>query len=165
MIFRTSFAALGLMGLSAPAIAQNFTDPALIDREVASFLGMSPTLAGTAFVPVDRRLKLTNCAQPLSTGWQGTRRDSVLVQCPQPGGWKVYVRLVGQPAAEQAQQAAVKRGQAVTVTLRGSGFSVSQSAQALEDGATGDWIRIRVGKETEMQAEVLRPGAVGVNLQ
>lgn len=165
MTFRTFLLASGLMSIATPALAQGFTDPAQIDREVASFLGSSPTHAGTAFVPVDRRLKLAICSQSLAAGWQGTRRDSVLVQCPQPGGWKVYVRLVGQPAAEQAQQAAVKRGQAVTVTLRGSGFSVSQSAQALEDGAAGDWIRIRVGKETEMQAEVLRPGAVGVNLQ
>ena len=165
MTFCTRLIAFGLVGIATPVLAQNFADPAQIDREVAAFLGASPSHAGTEFIPVDRRLKLASCTQQLSTGWQGTRRDSVLVQCPQPGGWKVYVRLVGQPAAEQAQQAAVKRGQAVTVTLRGSGFSVSQSAQALEDGAAGDWIRVRVGKETEMQAEVLRPGAVGVNLQ
>ena len=36
---------------------------------------------------------------------------------------------------------------------------MSQEGQALDAGAVGDWIRIKVGKDKEMQAQVLRPGA------
>lgn len=161
MNIRRSVLALAIVASASPALAQGFTDPAAIDREVAAFLGISSTEAGSAFVPVDRRLRLAPCVQPLALGWQGTRRDSVLVQCP--GGWKIYVRTTGQ-AGSAAQVAAVKRGQAVAVSVRGSGFSVSQSAQALEDGAVGDWVRVRVGKDSELQAQVTRPGAVTVTL-
>ncbi|MDD3800077.1 MAG: flagella basal body P-ring formation protein FlgA [Novosphingobium sp.] len=164
MTVRISHAALALAACCAtPAYAQGFEDPAAIDRQVASFLGVDPMQAGGAFVPVDRRLRLNACAAPLDLSWYGTRRDSVLVQCPQRGGWKIYVRVLGASAGPVAAPA-VERGDAVTVTLRGPGFSVSQSAEALEGGAVGEWIRVRVGKTGEMQAQVLRPGAVGMDL-
>jgi flagella basal body P-ring formation protein FlgA len=155
-----SLLALALAGAAAPALAQGFADPAEIDREVAAFLGVSTSEAGSAFMPVDRRLRLAQCAQPLALDWQGTRRDSVLVQCP--GVWKIYVRTAGQAGAPAV--AAVKRGQPVSVSVRGAGFSVSQTAQALEDGAVGDWVRVRVGKDGEVQARVTRPGAVSIDL-
>jgi flagella basal body P-ring formation protein FlgA len=155
-----SLLALALAGAAAPTMAQGFADPAEIDREVAAFLGVPPAQAGSAFVPVDRRLRLAQCVQPLVMDWQGTRRDSILVQCP--GVWKIYVRTVGQTSA--AAVVAVKRGQPVSVSVRGSGFTVSQTAQALENGAVGDWVRIRVGKDGEVQARVTRPGAVSIDL-
>ncbi len=155
-----SLLALALTGVAAPALAQGFADPAEIDREVAMFLGVPAAQAGSAFIPVDRRLRLAQCAQPLAMDWQGTRRDSILVQCP--GVWKIYVRTAGQAGAPAV--AAVKRGQPVSVSVRGSGFSVSQTAQALEDGAVGDWVRVRVGKDGEVQARVTRPGAVSIDL-
>lgn len=155
-----SLLALALAGAAAPALAQGFADPAEIDREVAAFLGVPAGQAASAFVPVDRRLRLASCAQPLALDWQGTRRDSVLVQCP--GVWKIYVRTAGQAAAPAVD--AVKRGQPVSVSVRGSGFTVSQTAQALENGAVGDWVRIRIGKDGEVQARVTRPGAVSIDL-
>jgi len=161
MKIRFSHAALAAAALATPALAQGFADPAMIDQEVATFLGVSPADAGRAFIPVDRRLKLADCAAPLSIGWPGTRRDSVLVQCPQVGGWKLYVRTMVQSAAGQtaAVGPVIKRGDVVTVTVKARGFSVSQEGQALDAGAVGDWIRIKVGKDKEMQAQVLRPGA------
>jgi flagella basal body P-ring formation protein FlgA len=155
-----SLLALALAGAAAPAFAQGFADPAEIDREVAAFLGVSASQSSAAFVPVDRRLRLAQCAQPLSLDWQGTRRDSVLVQCP--GVWKIYVRTAGQAGAPAVD--AVKRGQPVSVSVRGAGFTVNQTAQALENGAVGDWVRIRVGKDGEVQARVTRPGAVSIDL-
>jgi flagella basal body P-ring formation protein FlgA len=47
----------------------------------------------------------------------------------------------------------------VIVTVKARGFSVSQEGQALDGGAVGDWIRVKMGKDKEMQAQVLRPGA------
>ena len=158
-------AALAACALSAPmpALAQGFENPQAIDQQVAAFLGVGPAAAGTAFVPVDRRLRLAPCATQLALSWFGNRQDSVLVQCPQPGGWKVYVRTMGAMGGPVAAPV-INRGDAVTVTLNGPGFSVSQAAQALENGAVGEWVRVRVGKDSEMQAKVLRPGAVGMNL-
>jgi len=164
MKFHLKHAAVALAAVAAPAHAQGFVDPAMIEHEVAAFLGVSPQDAGTAFLPVDRRLRLAQCAQPLSLGWQGTRRDSILVQCPQAGGWKLYVRVMGQASAQAAAVPVVKRGESVTVTVRAQGFSVSQEGQALENGAIGEWVRIKVGKDKEMRAQVLRPGAVGMNM-
>jgi flagella basal body P-ring formation protein FlgA len=160
MKIRFSHAAIALAASAAPAFAQGFADPASIDQEVAVFLGVSPADAGKAFIPVDRRLKLTACAEPLAIDWPGSRRDSVVVQCPQAGGWKLYVRTIGQGSVQAAAAAPViKRGDVVTVTVKARGFSVSQEGQAMEAGAVGDWIRIKVGKDKEMQAQVLRPGA------
>ena len=163
---RFSHAALALATIAAPAFAQGFANPVAIDQEVAAFLGVSPADAGKAFIPVDRRLKLADCAAPLAIDWPGTRRDSVLVQCPLAGGWKLYVRTMGQAAAggSVATGPVIKRGDVVTVTVKAHGFSVSQEGQALEGGAVGDWIRIRVGKDREMQAQVLRPGAALVTM-
>jgi flagella basal body P-ring formation protein FlgA len=165
MKIRSSHALLALAAISAPAFAQGFADPAAIDADVAAFLGVPPTDAGRAFIPVDRRLKLATCAEPLAVDWPGSRRDSVLVQCPQAGGWKLYVRTIGQSAGQGASAGpAIKRGDVVTVTVKARGFSVSQDGQALENGAVGDWIRIKVGKDKEMQAQVLRPGAVSMTM-
>jgi len=161
MKISTNLLALALAGAAAPATAQQaFADPAQIDREVATFLGVPESSAGSAFIPVDRRMRLASCTQPLALDWQGNRRDSVLVQCP--GVWKIYVRTAAQP--NMANVGAVKRGQPVSVSVRGSGFTVSQTAQALEDGAIGDWVRIRIGKDNEVQARVTRPGAVSIDL-
>lgn len=153
---------LALSGVASSALAQGFVDPGAIDRQVAAFLGVDPADATGAFVPVDRRLRLAPCTQALSLSWPGTRRDAVLVECYNV--WKIYVRTIGQTQAPPAV-AAVKRGQQVNVSVRGPGFSVTQSAQALEDGKVGDWVRVRVGKDGEMQAKVTRPGAVAVDLQ
>ena len=165
MKIRFNHAALALAAMAVPAHAQGFADPAAIDQQVAAFLGVSPADAGKAFIPVDRRLKLADCGAPLAIDWPGTRRDSVIVQCPQAGGWKLYVRTMGQAAAAQATAGPViKRGDLVTVTVKARGFSVSQEGQALDGGAVGDWIRIKVSKDKEMQAQVLRPGAAVVTM-
>jgi flagellar basal body P-ring formation protein FlgA len=161
MNIRLTHAAIAFAALAAPANAQTFADPAAIDAEVAAFLGVPS--ADAAFIPVDRRLRLATCVQPLSIGWQGTRRDSVVVQCPLQGGWKLYVRTLGQSAV-QAAAPVVKRGDRVTVTVKARGFSVSQEGQAVEAGAVGDWIRVKVGKDKEMQGQVSRPGAVVTTL-
>lgn len=163
---RFSHALVALAALSVPAQAQTFLDPSTIDMEVAAFLGVPASDAGSAFIPVDRRLKLASCAAPLAVDWPGTRRDSVLVQCPQAGGWKLYVRTIGQTATAQAPAAApvIKRGDVVTVTVKARGFTVSQEGQAMEAGAVGAWVRVKVGKDKEIQAQVLRPGAVVMTL-
>jgi len=170
--------------LLAPAVqvqAQpaGFTDPARIDAEVARFTGAALGTPGGARLPVDRRLKLGACAVGLELGWYGARRDTVQVRCPLTDGWRIYVPLeTGVPAAAR-QDIAVAKGDAVSITVRGHGFTLSRQGQALEPGAVGQWIRVRpaggapngmgasarTGAAAEpVRARVLRPGAVGMDL-
>ncbi len=169
MIFRSIGAALALATCTMPgnAGAQAFHNLDAVDRQVASFLGQSPESAGATFVPVDRRLRLASCGAPLTLSWYGTRQDSVLVRCPDASGWRVFVRVQGAigPSSSPAAAPAVLRGDAVTVTVRGDGFSVSQSGEAIDSGAIGEWIRIRINKGSEMRAQITQPGSVRVDLQ
>lgn len=138
------------------AAAAPFADLAQIDRAVTEF-------TGTAAQPVDRRLKLAPCRNPLSLGWHAGRRDTVLVQCPDPGGWRLFVPVPQQAAAAQ-QAPAILRGEAVTVLVAGNGFSVAQPGHALESGAVNTWIRIKTAAAEPLRAQVVRPGLVKVDL-
>lgn len=160
------FAGAVAVGLSVSATAAGFTDPAAIDQEVARFTGASIGGPGGARLPVDRRLKLARCAAPLALEWYGQRRDTVLVRCPDSGGWRIYVPLdAGSPGA--ARQTAVARGDAVTIAVQGRGFVLSRQAEALESGAVGDWIRVRPAgnaRAEPVRMQIVRPGMVGTQL-
>ncbi len=155
-----------LAALSAsPALAAAFADLAVLDREVSAFTGAPQGAPGGAALPVDRRLRLAQCSGPLALSWYGSRRETVLVECPVSGGWKVYVplRIV---VSTSAAGPIVARGDAVTVMVSGDGFNVSQPGEAMEPGALGAWIKVRQagGKSEPLRAQVLRPGVVGIPL-
>ena len=152
---------------AAPVAAATFTDPAAIDREVAGFTGAAAGGVGGA-VPVDQRLRLAPCTAPLALTWRGDRHDTVLVQCPDAGGWHLFLAVRGssRPASGVA---AVARGEQVTVAITGDGFTVSQSGEALESGVVGDWIRVSPVKDGKaasdpIRAQVVRPGLVAILL-
>ena len=127
-------------------------------------------------MPVDRRLRLQACAAPLAVSWNGLRRDSVLVQCPAAGGWRIFVQLTtGTMAGAMAAAPAVSKGDAVTIAVTGDGFTVSQPGEALEGGPIGGWIRVRpvksggaaasfAGNGETLRAQVVRPGTVAIPL-
>lgn len=161
----TAMVALALNATPVAAQTRATVDLDAVEREVAAFIGVPAQEAGSAFSPIDRRLRLAACPRELDLQWYGSRRDTVQVRCPLPGSWKLYVRAYGSGPAQAKAQTLVKRGDEVTVTLAGSGFSVSRSAEALENGAEGEWIRIRVEKGSELRAKVLRPGAVALSLR
>ncbi len=60
----------------------------------------------------------------------------------------------------------VRRGESVSILVRGSGFTLTRQGEAAEDGAQGEWIQVRAdGKRTEtLRAMVIRPGQVGIQL-
>lgn len=152
-----------LLLAAMPARAAN-ADLAAIDRAVEQFTGVPQGSQGGAAMPVDRRLRLNPCAVQLALGWYGARRDTVEVSCPAPGGWKLYVPLLA-PRAEIAAEA-IARGDAVTISIEAEGFAVSQPGEALEGGAVGAWIKVRVltAGARPLRARVLRPGLVGMEL-
>lgn len=147
-----------------PASAQpaGFFDLAGIDTAVAAFTGAGIGQPGGATLPVDRRLRLAPCRSPLATSWYGNRQDTVLVQCPDAGGWRLFVATGGNARQDAAAQA-VARGEAVTIEVEGEGFSVSQAGEAMEAGPVGGWIRVRTSaKAVPIRARIDRPGLVVV---
>lgn len=150
-----------------PAAAGGPTmDLALIDQAVAKFAGASQGTAGGARTPVDRRLRLARCEEPLQLAWFGGRRLSVLVECPHPS-WKLHVAIAGPDKPVGGASAdAVRRGDGVTILVEGSGFSLSRQGEALEGGAAGEWIRVRPAGESRgvLRARVVEAGRVAVAL-
>lgn len=165
MIFRPLFAFAALTA-SVTASAAPFSDLATIDREVAGFTGVPQGQPGGAALPVDRRLRLNPCAAPLALRWSGPRRETVVVSCPDPGGWRLFVPVLGGTA--EAAAPAIVRGDAVTIAVTGAGFAVMQPGEALEAGPVGGWIQVRLAqaqdKSKTMRARVVRPGLVALPL-
>lgn len=156
----------------AAAGSTAFADLDAIDRQVAAFTGAGVGEVGGALTPVDRRLRLSPCRSGIALSWRGNGQDSVVVQCGDPGGWRLFVP-VRRPAAVAEVVAApvVKRGDAVAISVAGEGFTVTQPGMALEGGAEGDWIRVRplsggnaVNRGQELRAQVVSPGTVEVPL-
>lgn len=142
-----------------------FHDLVEIDAAIAAFTGAGIGVPGGANLPVDRRMRLAPCYAPLALSWYGTRQDNVLVQCPDAGGWRLFVAVSGnvRQGAAPIAPPAVARGEAVTIAVSGDGFSVSQSGEAMEAGPVGAWIRVRTGaKSTPIRAQIARPGLVVV---
>jgi flagella basal body P-ring formation protein FlgA len=145
------------------AAAAAFADLDAIDRQVALFTGAQVGMAGGLVQPLDRRLQLRPCFAPLALSWRGDARDTVVAQCPDAGGWRLFVP-VRAAALTASGPPAVSRGDAVTMAISGEGFSVSQPAEALDAGSVGAWVRVRAvgGKGEPMRAQVIRPGLVTV---
>lgn len=155
----------GALGAATPALAAGFHDLSSIDREVARFTGAPQGTVGGARMPVDRRLKLSQCPAPLALEWYGSSNRTVLVRCPVADGWRVFVPVAAGMAAAKAEPV-VERGEAVSIAVQGRGFTVSRQGEALESGAIGEWIRVRpVGdKRNTIRARVIQPGQVGLDL-
>ena len=152
---------------ATPALAQSYVDLSEVDDAVARFTGAPIGAPGGAAQGADRRLRLAPCPQLLTLAWYGQGRAAVEVRCPVAGGWKLYVPLSGGGGGNAAtEQAAVVRGDAVTVRISGDGFAVSQPGEALESGSVGAWIKVRgpTANAPVLRAKVLRPGLVGMDL-
>ncbi len=141
-----------------PSQGAAITQPEQIDRAVASFTGAAIGEVGGARVPADRRLRLAACPLPLDVEWHGRGRSTVKVSCTGPESWNIFVST--RPAPQQADTApVVNRGDPITVVVRGRGFSVQQSGEAMDNGSAGDWIAVRTSRDaTPIRARIERPG-------
>lgn len=151
-----------LLPLCSPeARANGLTQPAVIDRAVFEFTGATIGAPGGARMAADPRLQLAACAAPLTVSWHSPAKNAVRVECPGTGGWRIFVAI--NPLASAATAAppppVVKRGDALSIMVRGRGFSVQQSGEAMESGAVGDWIFVRTARKAEpLRARIERPG-------
>lgn len=167
----TAAALLAAVPATAPASASAPMDPAAIDRAVMEFTGAGIGQPGGARLPVDRRMRLNACGAPLQLEWYGAGRDSVQVRCPD-AGWRIYVAVArgaqGGGGEQGPGEVVVSRGETVSIVVEGGGFSLSRQAVALEEGAIGQWIRVRPNQDTKadpVRAQVVRPGQVAVRLR
>lgn len=159
--------ALLLAAAAMPAAAQpGLTDPAALDRLVERFTGSALGQPGGAREPVDRRLRLRACASAPAASWHGAPGRTVQVACPEPGGWRVFVNLVAGPSSTAAASApVVRRGESLTVAVTGRGFAIRRPAEALEAGAVGDWIGVRVAAGgNPVRARIVQPGLAEIPL-
>lgn len=166
-LMTTAFVIASLPLFAALASAQDargeiYIDPVEIDRAVEQFTGSGIGEVGGARLPADRRLKLAACQTPLDVKWHGRAQTIVKVDCPisrdSAEGWRIFIATnAATPAAETAK--VVARGDPITVLVRGRGFTVQQSAEAMEDGAIGDWIAVRTQARADaIRARIERPG-------
>ncbi|MFM9935861.1 MAG: flagella basal body P-ring formation protein FlgA [Novosphingobium sp.] len=162
LLLLTMTAVLGVAPLPAAALAA--TDLAMIDNAVAAFTGQPIGVPGGSAQPVDRRLRLAMCSATLALSWYGAAQTSVLVSCPDAGGWRIFVPVV--MARREAPAAiAVAKGEGVTIAVTGEGFSVSQTGEAMDAGAVGAWIRVRTNAKADpVRARIVRPGLVELPL-
>ncbi len=149
------------------AASTAYADLAAIDREVAGFTGAEIGQSGGAMTPVDRRLRLAPCASPLALSWRTQNHESVIVQCGDPGSWRLFVPIK-RDLQGPGGAPAINRGDGISIAVNGDGFSVAQPGEAMESGAVGSWIRVRPinakPNAEPMRAQVVRPGLVSLPL-
>lgn len=155
---RPVFAALLLSALPAPVMAQAVEDLDRLDNRIQIMTGAAPGQPGGAIAPIDRRLKLEACPQPASIEWSGS--DALAVRCAAIG-WRLRVGIAAMGGSQGKAELSVHRGDTVEVTVEGDAFDVTTTAIALDDGAKGASVRLKMGASgTQSSATVTGPGAV-----
>ena len=133
-----------------------------LDQELAA----AAQATGAVALPIDRRIKLAHCPQPIVI--EPADVQSLAARCV-PLGWKIRVRLTGGQALAAAAPAAmqsaplVRRGDPVTLSVPGSGFAVETSGTAIEDGRAGAVIRVKLeGGNRLISGIVTGPGEISL---
>ena len=87
-----------------------------LDAQISQFTGASVGEEGGAIQPVDKRLRLKSCSATPNIDWHNGSNQTLLVRCPDPSGWKIYVPIRQNLAAPERQEVAIaiSRGDAVS---------------------------------------------------
>jgi flagella basal body P-ring formation protein FlgA len=163
-------------GLSAqPAPAQGLPPAQNLDQLeqiVVTTLGADIGQPGGPMVPIDRRMRLTDC--PTGIQVDPPTGNAVTVRCT-TAGWRLRVPLARASAtvAQQGNMGArsggfaqaatpdVRRGDPVQLEARGDAFSISVDATAMEDASIGGRVRVSTGsKGGTLFAQVVDIGKV-----
>ncbi len=155
-----AFALTGLLALARAAdAAPVLEDLDFLDARIAVYLGGAAADAGKRAQPVDRRLRLMQCAE--GALFDPPALGAIAAYCPSRG-WRVRVPLIGSPTAETAE-IVIRRGDAVQLAYVGSGFDVTTGAVAMEDGRNGGVVRVKTPTGASVvTARVRGPGAVAI---
>jgi flagellar basal body P-ring formation protein FlgA len=153
--------------LAAPAAAAPFQNIDALEARLINALGAGIGEPGGPATSIDRRLKLAAC--PSTVQIDPPVMGAVALRCP-AANWRIRVPIARLSGAMQASTGGtmsakpdlvVRRGDPVDLVAETNGFSVSVSATAQEDGATGSRIRVKAdGKNAPIFAEVIDAGKV-----
>ncbi len=147
---RLSIAGCCLAAVTAsPSLAQQagFQDLDALDAVIATALGAQVGEEGGAAHRLDRRLRLTNCAQSVTVS--EPRAGAVTVACG-GNGWQLRVavrqanRRSSSATSTETGDPVIRRGDEVQLVVVGSGFQVSTRAVADQSARAGDRVRIRI---------------------
>lgn len=142
--------------LATPAHAGEFQDLGQLEARVAASLAD----AGSP-VPIDRRIKLAKC--PVEPSISGVMNGFVAVRCATLG-WRLAVGVSApESIADKKIEVAVRRGDVVELIARGSGFSVTSTGVALDEGVPGKAIRVKMPTgSAPVRAIITGPGAASI---
>lgn len=156
-------AAILAAAIAAPAFAQGFEDLDRLDGRVRALTGAGIGEPGGAATPIDRRLKLSACPTPAAIEPAGP--DTLSIRCAETG-WRLRVGLMpsgktGYGMSAVRAEPIVRRGDTVEVTVQGDTFDVTSNAVALDDGAQGQPVRLKLaGNGSQSTGIVTGPGTV-----
>ena len=169
-IYRRLALPVAALALPLPVLAQGFENLEMLDNRVAAALGANIGEPGGATTPIDRRLRLQACPQPVEIGEPVA--GALAVRCT-PLGWRIRVSIAGgqhagqaaaSPSRAQARaEPVVRRGDQIELIAIANGFTVSTLAVAEQDGAPGDRIRVRTERRSApVIGQVLEDGRVAL---
>lgn len=118
----------------APIQAQQFEDLDALDSRVASALG------GKKARPIDRRLKLVRCPEPVVL--DVTSAASVALRCNSVG-WRIRVPTEQGSGPVNVGEILVRRGEMVEIRIKGMDFEIGTTGLANEDGYRGERIIVK----------------------
>lgn len=159
-MIRFAAAALSLT-IALPAHAQAVEDLNALDARVRAMTGAEIGQPGGAITPLDRRMRLSAC--PESAAIERAGPDALAIRCAS-AGWRVRVGLMPamtMQAAQGRQELVVRRGDTVEVSVEGESFGVTASGIALDDGAIGQSVRVKLaGNGNQSSGIVSGPGTI-----
>lgn len=133
------------------------------------FIGAPAEVAGRAIAPSPPAGQMSTISMPVlsaaasAAGLDFTPPAGVnAVQVVRPGGARATLPATG--GGRQIADAAVRRGETVTLTYAAPGLSLTMRARALEDGAVGDNVRfLNTASNRTIDAVVTGPGSARAN--
>ena len=151
-----------MISLLLLATAPVATDLALLDRAAEIFAGARLGEPGGPLARIDPRLKLAACGESPEFGWRSEARDAIVIRCPDPKGWRIFVNVKAPPVATLAPTKAepvIRRGDPVTLEASRDGFAVSADGVALADAAPGARLQVKMdGARAPVQAIAVEAG-------
>lgn len=123
------------------------------------------------FAPIDERVQVRGCEQPLAFDWPFASRETLRVRCPAPaGGWQLYLRLVDaasvRPAAADTSATPVTRKLVVTRRALPRGTLIQPDMVELADVALGPGVSSPLDQVVATHfAELLRDLPAGAPVQ
>ena len=117
-----------------PAHAQQFEDLSALDAKIA------PAVAVGSVKPIDRRLKLARCPDPII--FDTAAASAIVLRC-HPLGWRIRVPITQDAGRSGSSELLVKRGEMVQLVIQGDDFEIASSGIAIDDGFSGKRIRVK----------------------